>query len=146
MKRLNSLIAASLITFAGTTGALAFDPSKYQAVQNGQSNCAWCDLSGANLSNMNFAGADLSGADLTEADLSGADLRNADLTGTDLTAAVLNGTDFTGVDFKGADLDQVDLTRAVLVGAKLEQANCDWATKFPENSGLSCEGVTITRK
>ena len=146
MKRMNSLIAASLITFAGATGALAFDPSKYQAVQNGQSDCAWCDLSGANLSNMNFAGADLSGADLTEADLSGADLRNADLTGTDLTAAVLNGTDFTGVDFKGADLDQVDLTRAVLVGAKIEQANCDWATKFPENSGLSCMGVTIVRK
>ena len=146
MKRLNSLIAASLITFAGTTGALAFDPLKYQAVQNGQRDCAWCDLSGANLSNIDLAGADLSGADLTEADLSGADLRNADLTGTDLTAAVLDGTDFTGVDFKGADLDQVDLTRAVLVGAKLEQANCDWATKFPENSGLSCVGVTIARK
>ena len=146
MKRWNSLMAASLISLTGTTGAMAFDPDKYQAVQNGHSDCVWCDLRGANLSNFDFAGADLSGADLTEADLSGADLRNADLTGTDLTAAVLDGTNFTGVEFKGADLDQVDLTRAVLVGAKLEQANCDWATKFPEASGLSCMGVTIVRK
>ncbi len=77
MKRMNSLIAAGLISVAGATGALAYDPSQYQSVQNGQRDCAWCDLSGANLSNIDLAGADLSGADLTEADLSGADLRNA---------------------------------------------------------------------
>ena len=146
MKRWNSLIAASLITFAGTTGALALDPAQYQAVLNGQSDCTWCDLSGARLANIKLAGANLSGADLTGADLSGADLRNANLNGTDLTAATLAGADLSGADLAGADLDQVDLSRAVLVGTRLERANCDWATKLPEGSELSCVGVTIARK
>ena len=79
MKRWNSLIAVSLITFAGTTGALAFDPSQYQAVKNGQGDCPWCDLSGANLKGVNLKGADLTGANLTGADLTNVDLTNVDL-------------------------------------------------------------------
>ena len=47
MKRWNALTAASLITIAGATVALAFDPSQYQAVKNGQIDCPWCNLSGS---------------------------------------------------------------------------------------------------
>ena len=66
---------------------------------------------------------------------------------SDLPAcAKLAGPDSSGANLAGADLDQVDLSRAVLVGTKLERANCDWATKLPEGSELSCVGVTIARK
>jgi uncharacterized protein YjbI with pentapeptide repeats len=146
MKRLNVFIAASLIIAAGATGALAFDPAQVQAVKNGQESCPWCKLSGANLANVKLSGGDLSGADLTEADLTGAELKKVDFSGADLTGAVLTGADLSGSDFTAADLDQVDLSSAVIVGAKLESANCDWATKLPAGSDLSCVGVTIERK
>ena len=48
MRRWNLLIAASVITFAGATGAAAFDQAQYQAVLDGQKDCIWCKLSGAN--------------------------------------------------------------------------------------------------
>ncbi|MDH3265116.1 MAG: pentapeptide repeat-containing protein [Paracoccaceae bacterium] len=146
MKRWTLITAASLFAFAAAAQAWAFDEAQYQAVKSGQGDCPWCDLSGADLATVKFAGADLSGADLTEADLSGADLTKADLSGADLTGAVLTGADLSGADFTAADLDQVDLSGAVLVGAKLERANCDWATKLPQDSGLSCVGVTIERE
>ena len=145
MKRLNMLIAASLFTVAGATGAQAFDPTHYAAVKAGQKSCQWCDLSGANLKKVNFTGADLTGTNFTGADLTNVNLTNADLTGADLTGVVVTGAVLTGAKFLGADLDQVDLTGAVLTGARLENANCDWATKFPADSGLSCVGVTIER-
>ena len=143
MKRWNLLIATSLITLAGTTGAMAFDQAQVQAVRDGQDACLWCDLSGANLANVTLTGVDLTGADLTGADLSGAVLREADLTGADLTSAILAGADLSGAVFTGADLDQVDLSDVVFAGARIENANCDWATKFPEGSGLICMGVTV---
>lgn len=146
MKRWTLLTAASLIVVAGATQAWAFDEKQYQAVKNGQGDCLWCDLSGANLANINFKGVDLSGADFTEADLTGADLNKVDLTAADLTGAILTGADLSGATFTGAELDQVDLSDAILVGAKLERANCDWATIFPQDSGLSCVGVTIERE
>lgn len=146
MKRWTQITAASLIAVGGATQALAFDEIQYQAVKNGQGDCLWCDLSGANLANIDFRGVDLSGADFTEADLTGADLNKVDLSGADLTGAFLKGADLSGAIFTGAELDQVDLSDSVLVGAKLEGANCDWATIFPQDSGLSCVGVTIERE
>lgn len=146
MKRWNWLIAAGLISFAGTTETLAFNQAQYEAVKNGDKACLWCDLSGADLANVDLTGADLSGADLTEANLNGATLREVDLTGADLTGAQLAGADLSRAIFTGADLDQVDLSRAIIAGAKLENANCDWATRFPESSGLVCVGVTVERE
>ena len=145
MKRLNTLIAASLFTVAGASGSQAFNQTQYAAVKGGQNICQWCDLSGATLKNMNFTDADLTGADFTGADLTNVDFTNADLTGADLTGAVMAGAVLTGTKFLGADLDQVDLTGVVFTGARLEHANCDWATKFPAGSGLSCVGITIER-
>jgi uncharacterized protein YjbI with pentapeptide repeats len=143
MKRWNLLIAASLIAVSAATAASAFDPAQVQAVKSGQGDCPWCKLSGADLANVKLTGVDLSGADLTAADLTHAKITKVDLTGADLTGAVLKGADLSGTDLRGADLDQVDLSDVILVGTKLETANCDWATKLPEDSGLSCVGVTI---
>jgi uncharacterized protein YjbI with pentapeptide repeats len=145
MKRWNLLIATSLVAGLTATAAPAFEPTQVQAVKDGQGNCPWCNLSGADLANVRLTGVDLSGADLTEADLTDAKITKVDLTGADLTGAVLKGADLSGTNLMGADLDQVDLSDAVLVGTKLETANCDWATKLPEGLGLSCVGVTIVR-
>lgn len=146
MKRWSLLTAASLIVCAGSTAASAADQTQYQALKAGKKTCAWCDLSGANLAKSKLSGVDLSGANLTGADLSGADLRNVDLSGADLTGARISGANLTGANLSGAELDQLDLSGALLLGANLDKAMCDWATKFPKNSDLSCVGVAIERK
>lgn len=146
MKIHHLLIAAGAISIISASAAEAFDQGQYQSLKNGQGDCPWCDLSGADLTNVKLSGVDLGGADLTEANLSGAALTEVDLTGADLTGAVLTGADLSGTDLTGADLDQVDLSATVLEGAKLEKAYCDWATRLPAGSGLACIGVTIERK
>lgn len=146
MNRWKLAIAAGLMACVGSTAALAADQAKFQALKDGAKACEWCDLSGARLSKFKLSGADLSGANLTGADLSGADLRNVDLSGADLTGANVNGADLSNANLAGADIDQVDLSKAVLEGARLETANCDWATKLPAGSRLACVGVTIERK
>ncbi len=146
MKHWSMLFAAGLIAITGSTAAQAFEQSKVQAVKDGQKSCLWCDLNGADFTKISLSGTDLSGADLTGANLTGVKFRNVDLTGADLTGAILRNADLTGTNLKGADLDQVDLSTAILVDAKLETANCDWATKFPRGSGLTCAGVTVMRK
>ena len=140
------LIVASLVAALAAGTASAFDQGQYQSVKQGRGDCPWCDLRGADLTNLRLDGVDLGGADLTEADLSDAVLTGVDLTGADLTGAVLTGADLTGTDLTGADLDQVDLSATVLEGAKLERAYCDWATRLPPETNLVCAGVTIERK
>lgn len=146
MKAHSRLIAASMIALIASSGALAYDLNQYASVKGGQGDCAWCDLSGADLRNVDLSGADLSGANLTGADISGAVFTKADLSGADLTGAVVVGADLSGSTLAGADLDQVDLSRATLVGTVLETAYCDWATKLPDDSQLICSGVTIEHK
>lgn len=146
MKARKRIIAASVVALVASAGAYAYDQNQYASVKGGQADCAWCDLSGADLKNVDFTGADLSGANLTGADISGANLAKADLSGADLTGAVVAGTDLSGSSLAGADLDQVDLSNAILVGTVLETAYCDWATKLPAESELTCAGVTIERK
>jgi uncharacterized protein YjbI with pentapeptide repeats len=146
MKRWTLLTAAGLIACAASTAAPAADQTQYQALKDGGKACAWCDLSGAKLAKFKLSGVDLSGANLTGADLRSADLRNVDFSGADLTGVDVNGADLSGANLTGADIDQVDLSEAVLKGTKLERANCDWATKLPAGSNLSCVGVTIERK
>jgi uncharacterized protein YjbI with pentapeptide repeats len=143
MNRWTLLTVAGLIACAGSAAAFAADQTQYQALKAGKKACAWCDLSGAKLAKLKLAGVDLSGANLTDADLSGADLRNVDFSGADLTGVNVSGADLSGANLAGADIDQVDFSKAVLKGAKLETANCDWATKLPTDSDLACVGVTI---
>jgi uncharacterized protein YjbI with pentapeptide repeats len=146
MNTAKHIMAASVIVIFGSASALAYDQSQYDAVTGGKSDCAWCDLSGADLRDIDFSGADLSGANLTGADISGAILRKADLSGADLTGAVVAGADLSDSSLAGADLDQVDLSGALLSGAVIEKAYCDWATKLPDDSEMACIGVTIERK
>jgi len=146
MKQITLVFAASLIAMSYVTGASAFDAAKLEAVKAGARTCAWCDLSGADLSNLKLGGVDLSGANLTNANLGGASLRGVDLAGADLTGADVRGADFSHANLVGADLDQVNLSVAVITGAKIEKAYCDWATKLPSDSPLACVGVTIEHR
>lgn len=106
-------------------------------------NLSGWDLSGVNLSKVNFIRADLNGANLSKcqlnqanlinASLSGvnfsgatltdANLQNADLTGANFNRVNLSGVNFTGATLVGALLNRVVLTRATLSHADLSNAN-----------------------
>ena len=115
-------------------------------------SCEQCDLSQANLREVdlkyaNLNGADLTGADLRAADLghvnidgshfSGADLSHAQLDNVNLKSATFRGANLSNVDLTGADLSEMDLTvtnlrKAILVGtnlagAKLNKTDLSWA-------------------
>jgi uncharacterized protein YjbI with pentapeptide repeats len=90
--------------------------------------CPRCNLSGADLTQLNLAGANLRGADLSGATLSQANLTNADLTGANLEGAILNsvnlsGASLTGANLKSASLENADLSYAGFISANLEAAN-----------------------
>ena len=116
-------------------------------------NCPNCNLSDANLSNIQLRNANLSGADLTNAILinasfeyvtfAGATLINADFTGVNANAytspaavnfssADLRGAKFIdarliGSDFRGSNLLNVDFRGANLSGANLSSSNTSGA-------------------
>ena len=115
-------------------------------------SCEQCDLSQANLREVdlkyaNLSGADLTGANLTAADLghanidgsnfSGAGLSHAQLDNVNLKSATFRGANLSNVDLTGADLSEMDLTgtnlrKAILVGtnlagAKLNKTDLSWA-------------------
>lgn len=146
MKSTRSLITASVLVLSAGTPVRAYDEVQYASLKGGEPACLWCDLSGADLRNVNLSGTDLSGANLTGANMSGAVLIQSDLSGADLTGALVSGADFSGSRLAGAELDQVDLSKAKLAGAVIESAYCDWATRFPEGSDFVCSGVTVERK
>ena len=96
------------------------------------------DLSGANLSRMDFKkrdltgalfvgcrlrGADFRGAKLSFADLSKADLRNCDFTETKLEGADLSEADLSGTELFRGDLRSAKLHKTILRGTVLRQAN-----------------------
>jgi uncharacterized protein YjbI with pentapeptide repeats len=90
--------------------------------------CPRCNLSGADLTQLNLTGVNLRGADLSGATLSQANLTNADLTGANLEGAVLNsvnlsGASLTGANLKSASLENADLSYAGFISANLEAAN-----------------------
>jgi hypothetical protein len=62
-------------------------------------------------------------ADLTGMDLSGLDFRGADLSGADLTGASLAGADLTAARLTGASIGTADLTAANLEFAQLDTAS-----------------------
>ena len=95
MKIWNLVFTTTMAAAFSANAALAFDPEQVQLVVNNQSDCPWCDLSGADFTGVNFRGVDLKGADLT----------NAKLVGADFSGASLAGAYFTGADLTGANLN-----------------------------------------
>ncbi|WP_138505171.1 pentapeptide repeat-containing protein [Nostoc sp. PA-18-2419] len=90
--------------------------------------CPRCDLSGADLTQLNLSGAVLRGANLSGATLSQVNLTNADLTGANLEGAILNsanlsGASLTGANLKSASLEKADLSYAGFMSTNLEAAN-----------------------
>mgnify|MGYP000521158307 CR=1 FL=1 len=99
--------------------------------------CRFCDLTNANLREIDLGGADLYYADLTGANLSWSNLSSANLNGTDLTGADLTGADlrwanlsqtdlrnrnFEKRDLRWVNLAEADLRNANLIGADLSEA------------------------
>ncbi len=74
-----------------------------------------------------FDDADLTGVDLSSLDFSGRSMARCKLRGAKLTAATLAGARLEDADLSGASLEEADLsgaalTRAVLAGARLDRA------------------------
>jgi uncharacterized protein YjbI with pentapeptide repeats len=104
----------------------------------GKRNFSKAELGDANLQGVDLKGSDFSYADLSQANLSGANLRGADLSFADLSQANLQDT-----DLRGALLFSANLRLAELTGAKLDKADCDRNTHFPENFDLVQAGVRV---
>ena len=104
-----------------------FQQARAAGVDFSKSEMRECRFSGADLSNSTFAGIknDLTWCVFSEADLTGADLSGIDFTKVDFRNATLVGTKFSGAnlhqaDFTGADLQDVQFDRANLYGAIFE--------------------------
>ncbi|BAZ33176.1 pentapeptide repeat-containing protein [Cylindrospermum sp. NIES-4074] len=91
------------------------------------------DFSKAELSDASLPGVDLKGCDFSYADLSAANLSGANLRGCDLSFADLSQANLRDADLRGALLISADLRHADITGAKLEKADGDSTTHFPQN-------------
>ncbi|CAM2006819.1 pentapeptide repeat-containing protein [Acanthopleuribacter pedis] len=81
-------------------------------------NLSKCRLNSANLINAELAGVNFSGATLTDANL-----QNANLAGANFNRVELSRVNFTGATLRGALLNRVDLAQATLLNADLSDAN-----------------------
>ncbi len=109
-----------------------------------QCDLSQVDLQGVNLAQASLVGVNFSLANLQEADLQGADLRGANLQGANLQAA-----DLRGAVLHRANLRQANLRNANLEGVKLQTAQYDRYTVFPErfdykNSGAIGPGANLS--
>ncbi len=131
--RLKIFAFITLLTFLGIAPqAWAVNQGDLQKLKETK-ECPRCDLSGADLSELNLSGADLRNANLRSAILSKSNLENADFTGTNLESAKLDGANlkrvsFTGANLRSASLENSDLSFAGFMGANLEAANLKGAT------------------
>ncbi|AVH65416.1 low-complexity protein [Nostoc sp. 'Peltigera membranacea cyanobiont' 213] len=94
----------------------------------GKRDFSKAELGNADLQAINLKGSDFSYADFSEANLSGANLR-----GTDLSFADLGQANLRDADLRGALLMSANLRQADLKGAKLEKADYDRSTHFPQD-------------
>ena len=82
--------------------------------------CHLCDLTYANLEEM-----DLHGASLRSATLTGANLRGANLSGANLMGATLSTADLAGATLTGANLIRTDLSYSNLIGVVIDNRVTD---------------------
>lgn len=104
----------------------------------GKRDFSKAELGNADLQGINLKGSDLSYADLSEANLSGANLRGTDLSFADLGQANLKDSDLRGALLMSANLRQADLK-----GTKLEKADYDRSTNFPQDFDPVKAGMQI---
>lgn len=93
-------------------------------------SCQKCDLSGANLSNLDLSHTNLQGANLSRANLSQTNLSDANLTGANLYLANVQQANLSRVNLASAKLAQANLqasnlSKANLSNALLSAANLD---------------------
>ena len=107
-------------------------------------NCAGCDLSKSDLSEVEFnyyvdlRNANLSGANLKNKHLSGANLSGADLRNANLSGANLYETDLTYADVDKANFSGVNLENSILRNTKITNNTIFCNSKLPwgiDNSG-----------
>ena len=101
------------------------------------------DFSRAELGDADLRGVNLKGADLSYADLSEANLTGANLRGTDLSFADLSQANLQDADIRGALLMSANLRQANLQSTKLEKADCDRTTNFPQDFDPVKAGMQI---
>ncbi|MFN6566432.1 pentapeptide repeat-containing protein [Dendronalium sp. ChiSLP03b] len=104
------------------------------------------DFSRANLVDADLRGLDLKGSDFSYADLSEANLSGANLRGCDLSFANLSQANLQDADLRGTLLFSADLCQADLKGAKLEKADCDRTTHFPQDFNPVQVGLQIRER
>jgi hypothetical protein len=99
------------------------------------------ELSGSDLSCLNFRGAILTDADLSEANLSNANLSGADLSGAYLESANLQNADFHKASLALVNLISSNLSHANLTQTNITNANLSGATVtetlFGDNPGMT---------
>lgn len=91
-----------------------------------------CDLTGANLQDVEFPGVTFGGSKLVGADLRGANLEGARVN-SDLTDADLRGASLRFAELRGSNAERADLRGADLYGARLDRLHR--AAKF---EGATC--------
>ena len=128
-----------------------YDPAAVAKLHAGIADCAGCNLTNADLTNIcvtardlraaKFDGADATMMCMSNADFSGASFRSTNLSGANLAGARLDGADLTGADtsitsFLGTDLRHVK----GLTQAQLDIACSDGRTQLPAGLRIhTCE-------
>ena len=141
---------AAVVVAALTAPVAAFDGAALERLLAGQ-DCRGCDLSGADLQDLELSGRDLRGADLTGAALDMTNFTGANLAGADLSRATAAFALFVSADLSGARqrdfqacYDQ-DLTDARLRGADLTGAvMCATRWLRADLSGAILNGADLT--
>ena len=77
----------------------------------------------ANIQHRNLTGADLSGLDFSQADFTGSILECANLSNAKFTAAIFFGCDMRGANMTDSDFKRCDMRGAFLLGADMTGAN-----------------------
>jgi uncharacterized protein YjbI with pentapeptide repeats len=135
MKNLHFSCLLAVLAIPLFTGiAQAAKPKHLQQLLSTK-QCNGCDLSGANLSNI----------DLSKAQLVGANLNMANLVNTNLSEANLTKASVVGANLSGANLRQTNLTEATFVYSNLAQAQMQGATLYKTDlQGANLANVDLT--
>ena len=84
-----------------TSSGFGFDNAHLQKL-NSTNKCEKCDLSSANLANLDMYGANLPGANLAGANLADTSFNDANLTDANMKGANIKGANFSGAKLSNA--------------------------------------------